>query len=70
MLCFSVATVTIDPQQLAIIEGNDTMNTTRELCAVLSDIKGGLQREVTVNINATEYTATGTSQYHSYMYTK
>lgn len=61
MLHTLVATITIDPQQLAIIEGNDTMNTTRELCAVLSDIKGGLQREVTVNISANEYTATGTT---------
>lgn len=35
------------------------MNTTRELCAVLNGVGGGLQREVMVNINVTEYTATG-----------
>ena len=59
-LYYSVATVIISPQQLTVPEGNDTMNTTQELCVILSDVKNGVQREVIVNIAATEETATGT----------
>ena len=55
----SVATVTIAPQQLIIVEGNNTMNSTRQLCVFLGGIMGNVQREVIVNIAATEVTATG-----------
>ena len=55
--------VIISPQQLTVPEGNDTMNTTQELCVILSDVKSGVQREVIVNIAATEETVTGTIIY-------
>ena len=35
------------------------MNATRNLCVVLSDISGGVDRNVIVNITASEETATG-----------
>ena len=51
--------MTIGPQQLTVAEGNDTMNSTLQLCVFLGGITENLQREVTVNITATESTATG-----------
>ena len=58
-ISFSVATVTISPSQLTVVEGNDTLNTTIELCVRLSDVRGGIEREVVVNLATTESTATG-----------
>ena len=55
----SVATVIINPQQLNIVEGNNTMNSTHQFCVFLKGIMGNVQREVIVNIAATEVTATG-----------
>ena len=57
---YSVATVTIGPQQLTVAEGNDTMNSTLQLCVFLGGIAdNNIQREVIVNITATELSATG-----------
>lgn len=59
MFYSSVATVTIDPEQLIVAEGNDTMNSTRQLCVLLGGITSSIQREVTVNIAATKEIGTG-----------
>ena len=53
--------MTIGPQQLTVAEGNDTMNSTLQLCVFLGGIMGNVQREVIVNITATELTSTGIS---------
>ena len=51
--------MTIGPQQLTVAEGNDTMNSTLQLCVFLGGIIDNVQREVIVNITATELTTTG-----------
>lgn len=56
----SVATVALDRNQTMFIEGNDTMNQTLMFNVVLTDDKGGLDRDVIINISATEISATGT----------
>ena len=67
-LYYSVETVIISPQNLTVPEGNNTMNTTQDLCVILSDAKSGVQREVIVNISATEEIATGS--YYQLLYAK
>ena len=42
-----------------LIEGNDTMNQTLIFNVVLMDDKDGLDRDVIINISATEVSATG-----------
>ena len=56
----SVATVALDRNQTMFIEGNDTMNQTLMFNVVLTDDKGGLDRDVIINISAIEISATGT----------
>lgn len=56
----SVATVALDRNQTVFIEGNDTMNQTLMFNVVLTDDKGGLDRDVIINISAIEISATGT----------
>ena len=54
-----VASVSLDRNQTMLIEGNDTMNQTLTFNVVLMDDKDGLDRDVIINISATEVSATG-----------
>lgn len=56
---FLVASVSLDRNQTMLIEGNDTMNQTLTFNVVLMDDKDGLDRDVIINISATEVSATG-----------
>ena len=49
----------MEQSELTVIEGNNTQNSTLELCVILADISGGLRRQITVNIIPTNDTATG-----------
>lgn len=54
-----VATVVLNQNETVVTEGNLTVNTTVDFCVVISDGRGGINREVIVNISAYEVTATG-----------
>lgn len=56
---YLVATVALNQDQVNVIEGNNTMNTTLDLYVVLTDAKDGVDREIVVNITAYEVSATG-----------
>ena len=56
---FLVASVSLDRNQTMLVEGNDTMNQTLTFNVVLMDDKDGLDRDVIINISATEVSATG-----------
>ena len=57
---FSDATVTLERSELVVIEGNNTQNSTLEVCVILVDISGGLRREIAVDGLYMNNTATGT----------
>ena len=50
----------MERNELTVIEGNNTQNSTVEVCVILVDIRGGLRREIAVNVVYMNDTATGT----------